>query len=163
MHAKSHLDPFQPYRGQILANCLYQHVLDLSEAFSIQHAARGVVLYVPVSAYTYAALTSVILPRPIMATLEVELPPCGETAKQEEAQPADTEILLNDAGRPINAVPSARGAVDSAKGHLDTQPSLCQQVGHMPQSPPSKTSKHFFCPGKAICLCKQDKHDGSKR
>ena len=103
-------------------------------------------LYVPVSAYTYAALTSVILPRPIMATLEVELPPCGETAKQEEAQPADTEILLNDAGRPINAVPSARGAVDSAKGHLDTQPSLCQQVGHMPQSPPRQDIQALLLP-----------------
>ena len=91
-------------------------------------------LYVPVSAHTYLALTYVILPRPIEATLEVDLPLGGETAKQEEAQPADTEILLNDAGRPINAAPSARGAVDSAKGHLNTQPSLCQQVKYMPFS-----------------------------
>ena len=103
---------------------------------SIQHAARRVVPSVPVSAYTYAALTTVMLPRPIEATLEVDLPPGGETAKQEEAQLADTEILLNDAGRPINSVPSARGAVDSAKGHLNTQPSLCQQVGQMPQKSP---------------------------
>lgn len=85
------------------------------------------------SAHTNAAPTSVILSRPIEAALEVELPPDGELAKQEETQPADAEILLNDAGRPINAVPSARGTVDSAKGHLNTQPSLCQQVGHMTQ------------------------------
>ena len=63
----------------------------------------------------------------------MDLPPSGETAKQEEAQLADTEILLNDAGRPLNVVPSARGAVDSAKGHLNIQPSLCLQVSHMPQ------------------------------
>ena len=93
-------------------------------------------LYASVSVQTYAALTSVMLPRPIEAALEVELPPGGDLAKQEESQPANTEILLNDAGRPINAVPSARGAVDSAKGHLNTQPSLCQQVGHIQQDSP---------------------------
>ena len=97
-----------------------------------EHAAKGEVLRVCMSIHIYATLICLMLPRPIEATLEVELPPGDELAKQEEPQPADTEILLNDAGRPLNAVPSARGAVDSAKGHLNTQPSLCQQVGHMP-------------------------------
>ena len=38
------------------------------------------------------------------------------------------EIVIDDAGKAMNTVPSARGADESARGCLITQPSLCQQV-----------------------------------
>ena len=40
------------------------------------------------------------------------------------------EVLMNDVGKPLNVVPSARGADESARGHLQTHPTLCQQVRH---------------------------------
>jgi len=78
--------------------------------------------------------------RPIEALLEVEAPPhpaataaapSGAAADPEmydEGQPLKDEVVMSDAGRPLNTVPSARGADESAKGHLKTQPSLCQLV-----------------------------------
>lgn len=77
--------------------------------------------------------------RPIEAVLEVESPPApaasatataaaAEPADYDEGQPLSDEIVLSDAGKPLNAVPSARGADESARGHLRTEPSLCQQV-----------------------------------
>ena len=75
--------------------------------------------------------------RPIEAVLEVEAPVApaqaaadAEPAQQDDAQPLSDEIVMNDAGKPLNAVPSARGADESAKGCLMCQPSLCQQVPH---------------------------------
>ena len=84
----------------------------------------------------------VFLHRPIEAVLEVESPPApaapppaaaaaaaaAEPADYDEGQPLSDEIVLSDAGKPLNAVPSARGADESARGHLRTEPSLCQQV-----------------------------------
>lgn len=78
--------------------------------------------------------------RPIEAVLEVEsLPAPATSATAAAAEPADDddddkgqplsdEIVMSDAGKPLNAVPSARGADESARGHLRTEPSLCQQV-----------------------------------
>ena len=73
--------------------------------------------------------------RPIEAILEVEAPaaaaPAGgaaEPAQYEEAQLLKDEVLIDDAGKAMNTVPSARGADESARGCLITQPSLCQQV-----------------------------------
>ena len=77
------------------------------------------------------------LHRPIEAVLEVESPPApaapataaaAEPADYDEGQPLSDEIVLSDAGKPLNTVPSARGADESARGHLRTEPSLCQQV-----------------------------------
>ena len=65
--------------------------------------------------------------------LEVESLPAPATAAEpadydDEGQPLSDEIIMSDAGKPLNAVPSARGADESARGHLRTEPSLCQQV-----------------------------------
>lgn len=78
--------------------------------------------------------------RPIEALLEVEASPhpaataaapSGAAADPElydEGQPLKDEVIMSDAGRPLNIVPSARGADESAKGHLKSQPGLCQLV-----------------------------------
>ena len=50
------------------------------------------------------------------------------TAQLEEAQVLSDEVLMDDVGKPLTVVVSARGADESARGHLVTQPSLCQQV-----------------------------------
>ena len=77
---------------------------------------------------------------PIEAVLEVETPPhpaataaapseaAADPEMYDEAQPLKDEVVMSDAGRPLNVVPSARGTDESAKGHLKTQPSLCQLV-----------------------------------
>ena len=76
--------------------------------------------------------------RPIEAVLEVESLPAPATPAtaaaaepaedDDEGQPLSDEVVMSDAGNPLNAVPSARGADESARGHLRTEPSLCQQV-----------------------------------
>lgn len=82
--------------------------------------------------------------RPVEAVLEVEAaaapvpaPAPAEPGQYEEAQLLKDEVLIDDVGKPLNVVPSARGADESARGHLITMPSLCQQVRHPRHGIPS--------------------------
>ena len=73
--------------------------------------------------------------RAVEAVLEIEAAaapapaaPPAEPGQYEEAKLLKDEVLIDNVGKPLNIVPSARGADESARGHLTTEPSLCQQV-----------------------------------